>query len=88
MSPAYTYGASITHAVNYNGMTVTRYLWGTLDRAYPRPEYTLTDAAVTAQWLNEREAGYPALATPNCDHCGTPKRRQIMGTYICDGCLR
>lgn len=30
-----------------------------VERTYPRPLYTMTEAAETAQWLNERERGYP-----------------------------
>jgi hypothetical protein len=61
---AYTYAASIAHARDYIGITITRYRWGTMDRVFPREDYTVTDAAVTADWLNEREAGYPAHALP------------------------
>jgi hypothetical protein len=69
MSPAYTYAASIAHARDYCGISVTRYRWGTMDRVFPREGYTVTDAAVTADWLNEREAGYPAHGVFFCNAC-------------------
>lgn len=38
----------------------------TIVRVHPRPNYTMTEAAQTAAWLNERELGYPRNS--NLDH--------------------
>jgi hypothetical protein len=42
-----------------NSIVTIRAIDDTTVRSFPRPLYTMTEAAATAQWLNERARGYP-----------------------------
>lgn len=53
------YAARFEGSTRSDSIVVIHASNGVVQRSHPRPLYTMTEAAQTAQWLNERAKGYP-----------------------------